>query len=145
MDGDLNIKYYQSQISQTKCGNFRGKTFFAKPILMSALFDMIIDERIQENKIYINDCLIDYYVTCFERYLPKERPTPIHRPFYYLKNDGYWHLDYSQTPDGVPTLKFLREHSVASFDTAFWELLQKAEMLVSFKRLVIQKFLTAEN
>ena len=145
MDGDLNIKYYQSQISLTKCGSFKGKIFFAKPVLVVALFDMIIDESLQKNKILLNEKLIDYYETSFKRYLPKEKPTPIHYPFYYLKNDGYWHLDFSESPEGVPSLKFLREKAVASFDTVFWNLLQNTDVLVRFKRLVIQKFLTTEN
>lgn len=145
MIDNLNIKYYQTLVTQTKCGIFMGKTFFAKPVLLLAVLDMIIDGKITENKILLIDCLIDYYTTSFKRFLPKEKPTPIHRPFYYLKNDGYWHLEFSKEINEVPSLKFLRENSYASFDTAFWEILQTAENLVFFKRLVIEKFFNTDN
>ena len=145
MNDNLNVKYYQTIVSQTKCGSYRGKTVFAKPILLLAVFDMVIDERIKENKILLNDCLINYYTTCFKRYFLSQIPTPIFKPFYYLKNDGYWHLEFSKEINEVPSFKFLRENSYASFDAAFWEILQTAENLLFFKRLVIEKFFNTDN
>ena len=147
MSNDLNIKFYQSQIMMTKCGKYQGSVIKAKPVLLLAVFDCIADGVISDNKILMTDKFINYYETSYMRYMPNEKISVIQQPFYFLKNDNYWHLTFSQEPTTpkCPSLKFLRENSYASFDTAFWDILQTAENLVFFKRLVIEKFFNTDN
>ena len=62
-----------------------------KPFLLLAVIELIERGNIYENKIVLSEDLKE----TFKKYVsltPDWNPKNIHDPFFYLKNDGFWHL-----------------------------------------------------
>jgi putative restriction endonuclease len=71
-----------------------------KPILLLAIIDLIGQDIIKDNIIFITDELIN----AFDKYwqvLASGYEGGIHYPFFHLKNDGFWQLNFRDTFDGL--------------------------------------------
>ena len=86
-----------------------------KPFLLLAVIELIERGNIYENKIILSEDLKE----TFKKYVsltPDWNPKNIHDPFFYLKNDGFWHL----YPEEV---KNARQASYANLDDPLFLLL----------------------
>ena len=97
----------------------------AKPVLLLSVFDAIENGALTSNRIHYN-AVKPFY----EALLPKvqEEPTPLKYPFFHMKSDGFWNLEWKSSSLKIPVSpsdKFLRENlEYAKFDQALWDLLQ---------------------
>jgi putative restriction endonuclease len=77
----------------------RGKAQY-KPILLLSVIDLIAQEIIEENKIFVSDELIN----TFNRYwniLASEYEGGLHYPFMYLQSEEFWHLEFQPDFKGL--------------------------------------------
>lgn len=71
-------------------------------------------------------------------------PTPIKYPFYHIKSDGFWKLEWKADSPAVPAApsdKFLRENlAYAMLDNALWDILQEKEVRDFYKAAIIDYY-----
>lgn len=147
MYSELKLLYYRTMLIQTRRGNKNGRIINAKPILLITVFDNIGSGKITNNKIYFDYELMNDYEKCYTIFEPEKKITPIHKPFFHLQSDGYWHLFWSNNVENkVYSAKLLREDiKYASFDNALWDLLQDFEARNILKEALITFYITRNN
>ena len=77
-----------------------------------------------------------------------DKPTDISNPFWHLKSDGFWHLQYEDEPkDGTtPSKRWLKEKvSYANFDDDLWMLLQNKVWRMKLRDYIIEHKLTDDS
>ena len=91
---NLKLSYYKNEVLCTHRGNNRGKVSNAKPFFLLALFDLIEEGVIVDNKISFNsDILKETYqnkTISFKRYNPI---TPFYKPFFHLNSEWKSHTN----------------------------------------------------
>jgi hypothetical protein len=145
---NLKLSYYKNEVLCTHRGNNRGKVSNAKPFFLLALFDLIEDGVIIDNKISFNsDILKETYqnkAISFKRYNPI---TPFYKPFFHLNSESYYQIKWkaNNKPKGAgktPSAKFLRENvEYASLDDDLWQLLQDKDARNEIKEAIISYFI----
>lgn len=105
------------------------KVNLAKPVLLLSVFDAIEDGSITGNKIMYNT-VKPIYETILGKV--QAEPTPLKYPFYHMRSDGFWRLEWKADAPKIPSVpsdKFMRENlDYAMFDQALWDLLQDKEI-----------------
>ena len=106
-----NLSYYCQLFSKIKVNKSkkRGEAPY-KPILLLSVIDLISQNKIQNNEIYITDELIATFNRYWNILSPDSFNGGLALPFFHLKNDGFWKLQFSQEYDGgrpqtIPKLK----------------------------------------
>ena len=71
----------------------------------------------------------------------------MHKPFYHLQNDGFWHIQYQNLPIYINSVKAINNHvEYAYLDNALWDLLQDKEARKTIKEEIVRFFkLDANN
>ena len=122
-----------------------------KPCLLLAIIQLIEQGDILENKIWLSNHL----KATFARYvsqIPGWNPNNIHNPFYYLKNDGFWHLrpnvgqtrqlnslmGSSRSPSGRQLYKLV---DYAYFGGSLFNFLTQPDERESIRQTIIEKYL----
>lgn len=143
------IQLYKTMILQTRRGASRnGGIINAKPIFVLSLIEVIRRNAYKFNKIYFDDELNSVYKQLYVRYNPNLTLAPLYQPFYYLVNDGYWHIKWAKQPESNarPSAKLLREYaSYGYLDNALWDLLQDEEVRNYFENQIISYFLSSST
>lgn len=128
-----------------KRGNTNGVFSKAKPILLSSIIENI--DNIKDNKIcWPNNDIIDKYYLIFHKF-KEEKPTPIWKPFFYLKSEPFYELFWKDRPP-IKDLKFPSERLLNSFvsyaklDDDLWELLQDESNREYLKDVIIKAYLS---
>ena len=126
----LKLNAYISDIESIKRATFKGHAINAKPFLLLSILSCIQQKLFQCNKIVLNKDLICIYKSISFLYLKRGYVlTPIHKPFYYLESDGFWHL----------SLKFIYDNiDYAYFDEDLWILLQENDAREKIKEVLIK-------
>ncbi|GAB6975945.1 MAG: hypothetical protein ACFNYJ_08240 [Segatella oris] len=144
----LNLSYYRNELLTTNRGNCKGKISNAKPFLLLALFDLIENGLITENKLFLDsDVLKDKYQCKAKSFERNSTITPFHKPFFHLNSEPYYHIIWkgNSHPNGAsktPSVKYLREHvAYATLDEALWELLQDEGARNEIKGAIIDYFI----
>lgn len=136
-------------IFQTRRGASRnGGIINAKPIFVLSLIEMIRQNAYKFNKIYFDDEHHSVYKQLYVRFNPNLTLAPLYQPFYYLVNDGYWHIKWGKQPESNarPSAKLLRENaSYGYLDNALWNLLQDEEVRNYFENQIISYFLSSST
>jgi putative restriction endonuclease len=106
-----NLSYYCRLFSKIKVNKSkkRGEAPY-KPILLLSVIDLISQDKIQNNDIYITNELISTFNRYWDILSPDSFNGGLALPFFHLKNDGFWKLQFSQQYDGgrpqtIPKLK----------------------------------------
>lgn len=143
------IQLYKTMILQTRRGASRnGGIINAKPIFVPSLIEMIRRNTNMFNKIYYDDELNSVYKQLYVRFNPNLTLAPLYQPFYYLVNDGYWHIKWVKQPipNSLPSAKLLREDaSYGYLDNVLWDLLQDEELRKYFENQIISYFLSSST
>lgn len=115
----------------------------AKPVFLLALIDQIEDGMAVNNQFQYAKELAKAYKETWEKYIPNMSLTPLCKPFFYLTNDDFWHIQWkSKASFSVPTDKRLRESvDYGYFDNALWDLLQDESHREFYRRVIIDFFL----
>ncbi|MBE9236061.1 HNH endonuclease [Anabaena aphanizomenioides LEGE 00250] len=126
---DRTLDYYCNCFSKIKVYKTKKKgDALNKPILILSVMELISSDFMNENYIYISDTLIKI----FKKYWNLMTSSPFKSsdfalPFFHLKNDDFWHLQYSSEYDGgrpqtIPKLK--NDVSYASLDIELFYLIK---------------------
>lgn len=132
----LLTQQYTDILRLLKRGNYRGKVFNAKPLLLFSIFDAIEENSIKDNKIHIEE-LREYYNHENNKFSTK--PSPIQYPYYHLWTESFYHLKWITQPQKIdsPSAKFIRENiEYAYLDNALWDLLQDADTRNYFRKVI---------
>ncbi|WP_304959885.1 hypothetical protein [Bacteroides caecimuris] len=111
----------------------------AKPIFIIALIEAI-EKRISTNNRFFYETLVDLYKQIYHLYIGMNI-TPMHKPFYHLQNDGFWHIQYINSPICINSVKAINGHvEYAYLDNALWDLLQDKEARKTIKEEIVRFF-----
>lgn len=135
------IDYYRIAFLSTKQKVTGDKHNLAKPVLLLSVISAIEEGLLADNKIYYQIVKPIYEELIHE---VQDEPTPIKYPFYHLKSDGFWKLEWkrgiTQIP-ATPSDKFLRENLAYSmFDQALWDLLQDGDIRVYYRNTIVSYY-----
>jgi len=142
-------KHYTRQIINIRQAKIQGETIVAKPVLLLALIDGIEEGVFIDNRITLNDWLIERYGTLMLKYTRDsifDGFASINNPFWHLETDGFWHLCFQGErfkKEQTPSTKWLKENvAFASFDEALWILLQNKVWRLQLRNYIIEHKLT---
>lgn len=141
MKNQYLIDFYRIAFLSLRQKVQRDKVNLAKPLLLLSVFEAIENCSLTSNRILYNEVKPIY-----EEILQKvqNEPTPVKYPFFYLKSDGFWKLEWKNNFASIPATpsdKFLRENlAYAMFDQALWDLLQDSEVRNSYRDALINYF-----
>ena len=113
-----------------KRATIQGEKAIAKPALLcSVLLRYVIDD-IYDNRIYLDQGLRHSYESIY-RWAHGKGNTKIEYPFYFLHNDGFWHLNWfngQEIKTESPSTKFMEQNvNYASLDDDLWFLIRNLE------------------
>ena len=150
MDKQLTLQDYRNKIANLHCAHVHGKRILAKPILILAVIQSIEDGVVKKNEIpwgetsKIFSYIKQTYEELFIGYLPNEYHTPIFKPFYHLKFDGFWHLKLNKEVDYPKASQtgFLNKYlDYAYFDEFLWTILQDVAKRNCLREEIISQYL----
>lgn len=140
----MQLSFYLDLIKQMTIGNYRGRKILAKPIFVIAVIESIAKGKITENRLFYDD-LIEEYTHVYHMYIGKN-VTPMHKPFYYMQHDGFWHIQYLNIPVAINSVRSVRDNiEYAYLDTALWTLLQDKEARKNIKDEIVRFFKLDES
>lgn len=141
----MQLSFYLDLIKQVNIGNFRGRKILAKPIFIIMLIEAI-EKGIVTNNRFFYKTLVDLYKQVYHLYI-KTNITPMHKPFYHLQNDGFWHIQYQNLPIYINSVKAINSYvEYAYLDDALWDLLQEKGARKTIKEEIVRFFkLDANN
>ncbi|MEC4894897.1 MAG: HNH endonuclease [Oscillatoria sp. PMC 1051.18] len=127
-ENSRTLAYYCERFSELNVSrdSKRGTAHY-KPILLLCVIDLISQNIIQENKIFVSDELIE----TFNKYwniIASEYKGGFHYPFFHLQSEGFWHLRLQPDFNGLQpkTMNKLKQAvEYASLDNELFELLQE--------------------
>lgn len=135
----MQLSFYLDLIKQVNIGNYRGRKILAKPIFIIALIEAI-EKRISTNNRFFYKTLVDLYKQIYHLYIGMNI-TPMHKPFYHLQNDGFWHIQYINSPICINSVKAINGHvEYAYLDNALWDLQQDKEARKTIKEEIVRFF-----
>lgn len=147
---ELLLDKYLTKLGKLNCAKINGKIIIAKPVFLLAILEAIGDKVITVNRFYWDTkskqykILNRYYTECYTGYSPNSYLTPLFKPFYHLKHDGFWHLIIKE---GV---KFPRASSsgfmsenleYAHFDEDFWNIIQGQNSREIIRNFIVEKYI----
>ena len=150
MEEFVSLEQYIQRISSLHCARINGRLIVAKPMLLVAIINGIEDGAFKENRFYWDTkseqyrAIKHYYQEAFQGYTPNTYVTPIHKPFFHMNYDGFWHL---KLKDGVrlpssSSSGFLKENLYyAHFDDALWNMLQNQSNRDRILETIVDKYL----
>ena len=90
-----------------------------------------------------NDVLKEMYYAILKGYT--DIMTPVQYPFYYMRNDGFYHIN-GQTALKTPSEKYINEHiDYAYLDPELWDLLQDPLVRDEFRKAIINHYLKEDK
>ena len=131
------LDYYRIAFLSTKQKVTGDKLNLAKPVLLLSVISAIEDGLLADNRIHYQ-----IIKPIYEELIQKvqDEPTPIKYPFYHLKSDGFWKLEWKSEVTQIPATpsdKFLRENLAYSmFDQALWDLLQDCDTRLYYRNAI---------
>lgn len=143
MDG-LTVLKYREHIWTLHCSPLSK----AKPVLLIALFEMVRDGQVSDNKFYFSKELCTKYLATWEQYFPTTKATPINYPLYHLTSDKFWH--FCQLPNTVlmspkvhsPSIKGIKKAvDYFYFDKDLFEQLQDIDGNKILSKTITDKYL----
>lgn len=138
------IELYRVMMLQIRRSVIRGGIVVnAKPILLLSIIDQVQAGEVINNQFYYTEDFAKAYKETWEKYQPGVSITPLCKPFYYLTNDEFWHIQWkSKDSFSVPTDKKMREGVAYGFlDNALWDLLQDETNRDYYRKVIIDFFL----
>lgn len=113
--------------------------------MLISIFDMITDGLLTKNKLYLTEIKPQYSCT-FKQFQPEKTETPIHKPYFHLSSEPFYHLNWKNTTSyniSRISAKFVRDNiEYAYLDNALWDLLQVPEVRQQLREALVTHFLT---
>ena len=150
MEGERSLETYLKRLGSLHCAKINGRRVLAKPMFILAIINAIDDKKIVTNRFYWNpqeeqyNILNKYYKECFGGYAPNSYITPLHKPFFHLNYEGFWHLkinDSVKLPSSSSSGFLKTNLEYAYFDDAFWNLLQGQNNREVIRDYIVEKYI----
>ena len=141
MNNQYLLDFYKIELLSIKQKVTEGKANLAKPVLLLSVFDAIESGQIGGNRI-----MYEVIKPIYEAYLREVQTeqTPLKYPFYHMKSDGFWKLEWKSNVPKVPATpsdKFLRDNlAYAMFDNALWDLLHDKAARDYYREAIINYY-----
>jgi putative restriction endonuclease len=94
-----NLIDYCERFSALNVSKQKGTAYY-KPILLLSVIDLISQGIITENKIFVSEDLINAFNN-YWKLLKSEYKGGLHYPFFHLISEGFWHLEFKPTFNGL--------------------------------------------
>lgn len=134
-------KKYTHKILIIRQAKIKGKVIIAKPALLLAVLNGIDDGVFSNNRILLNDWLVNRYNKLMGTYNNNTSFTEIGMPFWYMQSDGFWHLKFAgilKEKVYTPSRKWLNNNvEYAYFDDSLWLLLQDKEWRMKLRNFIL--------
>lgn len=142
---NYNLELYRQMFISLKRGNTRGVFSNAKPVLLLSIIDNV--KSFEENKILWGDISINSSYSAIYQQINDTKPTPIWKPFFYLKSEPFYELIWTENlmekdlkfPSGRLLSSYL---AYAKLDDELWELLQDEGNREYLKDVIIKTYLS---
>ncbi|QIZ73412.1 HNH endonuclease [Oxynema aestuarii] len=143
-----NLAYYSECFSNLQV--YLGKAL-NKPILILSVIDLIAQDIIQENRIFITDELIESFRKYWEILEKgKFKSSDFALPFFHLKNETgkFWHLKFSDRyeggrPQSIPKIK--HDVDFASLDDELFSILEDPESRTELIDVLVDTWFSAKQ
>lgn len=141
---------YLTKLGNLNCAKINGKTIIAKPVFLLSILDAIEDKKITVNRFYWDTksdqhkTLNQYYNKCYIGYSPNSYLTPLFKPFYHLKHDGFWHLrikEGAKFPKSSSSGFMTENLEYAHFDEDFWNIIQGQNNREIIRNFIVEKYI----
>ncbi len=133
---------YEERILNVNRATVEGQKAIAKPALICAVLIEHMMGGLKDGKIYLDDKLRLLYSKVFE-WANGPGNTKIDYPFYFLHNDGFWHLHWTNGQEiktESPSAKFLADNvKYAILDDDLWFLIQNPEYCSRLFKFIKEK------
>lgn len=142
MKKDLN--YYARKFTKLNVNRNKGINAPHKPILLLAVIELIEQNKIQTNQIYLSPELIATFLKYWSALVTTHHQSNIALPFFHLKGDKFWYLAPNMNYEGnlasvKPSLSALRNAvRYAYIDLELFEMLQSSKIRFQFTSILIQ-------
>ncbi|MFT6189004.1 MAG: arsenate reductase-like glutaredoxin family protein [Oleispira sp.] len=87
----MSLSPYINAFSNIKMNASGGHSSPHKACLLLAIMDLIEDETITHNRIFLNDALIQRFNKIFSQVAKVSDKADISQPFFYLQSSSFWH------------------------------------------------------
>ena len=144
---DSNLNYediyekYTHKMLKMHQAKVKGRVIVAKPILLLSVINGVDEGVIKYNRIILGDWLVYRYNTLMSTYNNGTSVTEINMPFWYLKNDSFWHIHFIDDPKEkvyTPSMKWLNDNvEFASLDNELWLLLQNEKWRTKIRDFIL--------
>jgi putative restriction endonuclease len=126
-----NLAYYCDCLANLNVSKTKERgTANHKPILILSVLELITQQSIVENRIFVSDELIETFKKYWSILVANSTYTDaLHYPFVHLRREGFWHLKFKDTYEGdrIKTTNKLKEKvEYAYLDNELFSLLQDA-------------------
>lgn len=141
---NYNLELYRQMFISLKRGNTRGVFSKAKPVLLLSIIDNV--KSFEENKILWGDININSSYNAIYKQIEDTKPTPIWKPFFYLKSEPFYELIWNENPPEkdlkFPSGRMLSSYlAYAELDDELWKLLQEESNREYLKDVIIKTYL----
>ena len=141
MDNQYLLDFYKIAFLSIKQKVTAGKANLAKPVLLLSVFDAIEDGSVTGNRI-LYSTIKPLYEEKLKQF--QSESTPLKYPFYHMKSDGFWKLEWKADATAIPATpsdKFLRDNlAFAMFDNALWDLLQEKQNRDYYREAIVNYY-----
>jgi putative restriction endonuclease len=126
-----NLAYYCDCLANLNVSKTKERgTANHKPILILSVLELITQQSIVENRIFVSNELIETFKKYWSILVANSTYTDaLHYPFVHLRREGFWHLKFKDTYEGdrIKTTNKLKEKvEYAYLDNELFSLLQDA-------------------
>lgn len=140
---NIKVCYYKSLLLSMRVAKYKGEINIAKPVLMLAIMELISANALCENKIVYDESLVRAYKKAYARYCEKPKITSPIYPYYYLKNEEFYHL-VGDISIRIPSAKFIRENvEYAELDEDLWTMTHDSDIREYFRESIIKHYLNS--
>lgn len=124
-----------------------GVVINAKPVFVLTLIDVIESGLVSSNHFPYTKDLTDAYQNRWIKHITNMAPTPICKPFFHLTNDQFWHIQWKEPVSFTSSSdKKMRDYVEYGYlDNALWDLLQDQENRDSYRKEIVNYFLTSNE
>ena len=137
----MTLNHYLSRFQNLSMNQTNGSKSPHKVCLLLAVMDLIQDKVICSPEIKLNDALKARFTHHFnQRAQGRDRDTP-ENPFFHLRSEGFWHLDYREGYDKDTTKRYsAKAIERAHLDSALFEHMQSKLVVDELKEALEGNF-----
>ena len=146
---------YADEFANMSVGAKKGNKLPHKAVLLLSVITLIESGRLTNNAIALDNQIVHAFREVWNEHVKDCKIPSVWIPFWYMKSEPFWHFKANESEDLLQGLmKFAGHPSVgqmrpvikyAYLDTALYELLQNSKYRESFKKVLIDNYLTTNK